>query len=377
MMKSIFLTSLITLVAVVDSSSGAENVSAIEEANPLSPAFSQPAVLTAMERVADWQIAHPARHEPTHWAQAAFYTGVMALDKISPSPRFREAMVRMGETNQWQLGPRPYDADDHCVGQTYAELWVRFHDPKMIGPMQRHFDEILAQPAPFISLDFTRPKARDHWSWCDSLFMGPPTWIRLSAASGDPRYRNFAVTNWWRTSDYLYDTNEHLCFRDSTYFAKREANGAKVFWGRGNGWVMGGLVRMMQFLPKDDPARVRFEQQFKDMAAKILTCQQSDGLWRASLLDPGSFPLKETSGSGFYTYALAWGINEGLLERPKYEPAVRNAWTALIGCVTPEGRLTHVQPIGADPKHFDENATEAYGPGAVLLAGSEVWRLAH
>jgi rhamnogalacturonyl hydrolase YesR len=112
------------------------------------------------------------------------------------------------------------------------------------------------------------------------------------------------------------------------------------------------------------------------MAEKVLSCQQPDGLWRASLLDAESYPLKETSGSGFFTYALAWGINEGLLNRVRFEPAVRKAWEQLVACVTPEGRLTHVQPIGADPKHFAEDATEAYGSGAFLLAGSEIWRLA-
>jgi len=332
-------------------------------------------VLEIMERVADWQLANPSKHPLTHWPQAALYTGFMALDKTSTSPRFREAMVRMGETNQWKLGGRVYDADDHCVGQTYVELWNRFHDDKMLAPMRTRFDEILAKPAPVPTLDFTKPRARDRWSWCDSLFMGPPAWIRLWAATSDKRHLDFAVTNWWITSDYLYDTKEQLYFRDSTYFEKREANGAKIFWSRGNGWVMGGLVRMLQYLPKDHPDRTRFEQQFKDMAAKILTCQQTDGLWRASLLDPASYPLKEASGSGFFTYAFAWGINEGLLERKTFEPAVSKAWNALIGCVTPEGKLTHVQPIGADPKKFAEDTTEAYGVGAFLLAGSEVWRL--
>ena len=164
---------------------------------------------------------------------------------------------------------------------------------------------------------------------------------------------NFAVTNWWRTTDFLYDTNEHLFFRDSTYFSKKEANGEKVFWGRGNGWVMAGLMRMLQYLPMNHPDRPRFEQLFKDMADKILTCQQPDGLWRASLLDPASYPLKETSGSGFFTYALAWGVNQGLLDRAKFEPAVRKAWTALVGCVDADGKLTNVQPVGADPKNFD------------------------
>ncbi len=343
---------------------------------PLSAAVERAAILTAMERVGVWQIANPGKHPTTDWTQGALYAGIMSLDKISTSPRFREAMIRIGETNEWKLGPRKYHADDHAVGQTYVELWQRTHDDKMIAVTRAGFDFILANPREFPTLEFKQKGVGDLWSWCDSLFMAPPAWVRLAAATGDKRYYNFAITNWWRTSDYLYDTNEHLFFRDSTYFTKREANGAKVFWSRGNGWVMGGLVRTMQFIPKDSPDRARFETQFKEMAEKVLSVQQADGLWRASLLDAENFPWQETSGSGFYTYALAWGVNEGLLDRAKFEPAVRKAWTALVDCVTPEGRLTHVQPIGADPRHFDENATEVYGVGAFLLAGSEVWRLA-
>jgi hypothetical protein len=206
--------------------------------------------------------------------------------------------------------------------------------------------------------------------------MGPPAWVRLFAATGDDKYLNFAIANWWRSEDFLYDQEEHLFFRDSTYFKKTEANGKKVFWGRGNGWVMGGLVRVLQYLPMNHPDRPRFEQLFKDMSAKVRTCQQADGLWRASLLDPDSYPLKETSGSGFFTYALAWGVNQGLLDRPTFEPAVRKAWSALVACVDADGKLTHVQPIGADPKKFAESSTEVYGVGAFLLAGSEVYRLA-
>ena len=110
------------------------------------------------------------------------------------------------------------------------------------------------------SLAFVNPRpATENWSWCDALFMGPPTWMRLYAATDDERYLNFAVTNWWRTADYLYDKEEHLFFRDSTYFQRKEANGKKVFWSRGNGWVMGGLVRVLQYLPMNHPDRARFE----------------------------------------------------------------------------------------------------------------------
>src|ERR1035437_9087154 len=345
---------------------------------PLSSQITPPAVLKAMQRVADWPLANPSTNAATGWIQAAGDAGMMALAGISGDAKYRDAMRARGETNDWKLGGRFYDADDHCVGQTYVELYLLYREPKMIAPLREKFDAILAKPTEVQSLEFTKPqtKARENWSWCDSLFMGPPTWVRLYAATDDPRYLDFAVTNWWRTTDYLYDQDEHLFFRDSTFFKKTEANDKKVFWGRGNGWVMGGLVRVLQYLPVNHPDRPRFEQLFAEMSEKILTCQQPDGLWRASLLDPESYPLKETSGSGFFTYAFAWGVNQGMLDRAKFEPSVRKAWAALIGCVEADGKLTHVQPVGSDPKKFADDSTEPYGTGAFLLAGSEVYRLA-
>ena len=154
---------------------------------------------------------------------------MMALAGISPSPRFLDAMLAMGEANAWQLGPRPYHADDHCVGQTYAELYFLRHDSRMIAPLRERFDWILAHPKDAnLVFDLARnPDAGDRWSWCDSLFMAPPAWVRLYAATGEKAYLDFAVEKWWQTSDYLYDKEEHLYFRDSTYFERREANGKR------------------------------------------------------------------------------------------------------------------------------------------------------
>ena len=344
------------------------------DAPPMTPA----SVLASMEHVADWQLANPSPHSRTEWTSGAGDAGFMALAGISGNPKYREAMLAAGETNQWQPGPAMYDADDQCIGQTYAELYLLCREPRMIQPLRGRFDAILAKPTEVTNLAFVNPqaRARENWSWCDALFMAPPAWMRLYAATDDERYMNFAVTNWWRTADYLYDKQEHLFYRDSTCFQKTEANGKRVFWSRGNGWVMAGLARVLQYLPMNHPGRARFERMFEEMAAKILACQQPDGLWRASLLDPAAYPQKETSGSGFYTYALAWGVNQGLLDRAAFQPAIEKAWNALNGCVEADGKLTRVQPVGADPKTFPETSTDIFGVGAYLLAGSEVYRMA-
>jgi rhamnogalacturonyl hydrolase YesR len=342
----------------------------------LSRDITPQAVLAAMQRVADWQLANPITLRPTGWICSVGDVGMMALAGISGDPKYRDAMLAKGETNGWalpQYNGRKYHADDQCYGQVCAELYFLYRDNRMIAPMREHFDWILANPAPPQNRD---PQlGDDQWNWCDALFMAPPTWTRLYTATGDTRYLNFAVTNWWRTTDYLYSTNDHLFFRDSTFFNKSETNGSKVFWSRGNGWDFAAIVRMLQYLPMNSSERPRFERLFKDMAEKILSLQQTDGMWRASLLDPDDFPMPEASGSAMFTYGLAWGVNQGLLDRATYEPAIRKAWSALVGCVDADGKLTHVQPAGDRPVEFAADSTAPYGGGVFLLAGSEVYRM--
>jgi len=349
------------------------------------PVFQAPAqtnalqpvpVLEVMQQVADWQLAHPETNRPTGWICSVGDIGMLALAGISGDSKYRDAMLAKGEANDWQLPEyrgRKYHADDQCVGQVWTELYFRYRENDMIGPMQKKMDFILANPSPNQSLEWP---ASDTWSWCDALFMAPPAWVRLYAATDDERYLDYAVTNFWRTADFLYDKDAHLFYRDSSAFDKQEKNGQKIFWDRGNGWVLAGIVRTLQYLPANNPDRPRFEQLFKDMAAKVLATQQPDGLWRSSLLDPRDFPTPEASGSALFTYGLAWGINQGLLDPATYGPAVTQAWAALVNCVNTNGEVTHVQPAGTAPAQFPADSTAPYGSGAFLLAGSEVYRLA-
>jgi rhamnogalacturonyl hydrolase YesR len=373
--------SLIPLAGLIASLflTGAGSLSSAHAAAPAvgataAMATAPAAVLAVMERVADWQLAHPTGYPADDWTEGVGDAGFMALAGISGNAKYRDAMVAMGTRNQWKLGPSLYHADDQAVGQTYAELYQMVREPAMIAPMRAQFDGIVAQPRDG-SFDWSTPGVQTRWSWCDSLFMAPPAWARLAHVTGDPRYLEFAIARWWKTSDYLYDKSEHLYYRDSRYFDQREANGKKVFWGRGNGWVMGGLVRMLQYVPDNHPARARFVQQYREMAERVLGLQQADGLWRSSLLDPASYPNQETSGTGLYTYALAWGVNQGLLPKERFAPAVRRAWQALRANVQADGKLVHVQPIGQDPKHFDPQSTEIFAVGAFLMAGAEMVRM--
>jgi unsaturated rhamnogalacturonyl hydrolase len=342
----------------------------------LSDAIEPQAVLQAMTRVAHWQLAHPSQDHSYDWQVAPFWAGLFAMARLSgDSTRYLSAIRENGEANQWQPGPRPFHADDYAITQSYFLLYTVEHDRRMIAPTLARFDVMLR--APFDeSLDFSDAKTAREWVWCDALFMAPPALALATRVTGERAYTDLMNRLWWKTTDYLYDKEEHLYYRDGRFFDRREPNGEKVFWSRGNAWVLAGLARVLQYLPDDYPARPRYRALFREMATRVAGLQGQDGYWRASLLDPNSRPAPETSGTGFFTYALAWGVNEGLLDRATFEPVVQKGWQALVRAVQPNGMLGYVQRVGDRPGNTGPDDTEPYGVGAFLLAGSEVYRWA-
>jgi rhamnogalacturonyl hydrolase YesR len=206
--------------------------------------------------------------------------------------------------------------------------------------------------------------------------MAPPVYADMAKATGDKKYLEFMDHEWSVTTDLLYDKDKHLYSRDATYLDKHEKNGEKLFWSRGNGWVMGGIVRVLKQLPKDSPLRPKYVALLREMAAETLAIQSGDGLWRPGLLEADSYPLPEISGSAFITYALAYGVNEKILDRKTYWPAVHKAWAGMLTHVYADGRLGCIQPVGAAPGAYTETSSYNYGVGAYLLAGAEIYRTA-
>jgi unsaturated rhamnogalacturonyl hydrolase len=318
-------------------------------------------VTAVMARVARFELAALAASAQNDWTRSVFYIGVMEAHLATKEVFYLEACRRWAEAAGWKLYPanRPRFADDQACCQVYVDLYLLAAAPHMLEDARRAFDAMADDPRP----------GRVDWWWCDALFMAPPVLVRLALATGEARYLELLDRLYWDTRAALFSEQDGLFYRDARFV------GGRVFWSRGNAWVMAGLARVLPHLPAAHARRGDYVELLRTMAAAVVPLQGEDGFWRADLLAPQAFPNPESSGTALFTAALAWGVAAGVLDGERYTPVIRRAWEALAGAVSAEGRLGWVQPAGHQPGPAGPDDHPPFGPGALLLAGSALLRL--
>jgi len=336
-----------------------------------SPKLTAPEILKVSNAVADWQLDNPSKHPDTDWTSGTLYTGIITHAHTTGDARYADYLRAMSKKNNYQLGPRAGFGDDHIVGR--AHIWQYMQDelPQQLAPTEAILKNFISRPHDESLLWVNQIHLRE-WAWCDSLYMAPPTLAMLYSATGEEKYLEKMDELWWKTTDYLYDKESHLFWRDSNYFDLKEKNGEKVFWSRGNGWVIAGLCQILQHMPEDYPTRPKYVKLFKEMAVKLKTIQCEDGSWHAALLDSKTYKSPESSGTAFFTYAFTWGVNQGLLDEKEFMPSVNKAWNRLVKNVHVDGKLGFVQAIGKDPQSVTMEETDVYGVGGFLMAAHEL-----
>ncbi len=368
-----------------------------------SDALTEDAVKSAVEDAILWQLDNMPEcgrfwFNPRYvgWADGVFLSAAALWDG---SPEIRRRLAEIAEKTSYEPAPKSFDpANDIAVSMLYASLYEDNPRPRflkerisdyqaaldtlrggwyMLTPTMERLDFQMKYWPVEGGLDFLLTSSHECWSWCDALYMAAPVYAKYAMLTGNSEYREFMNRELWRTTGYLYSPSDSLFFRDSRFFDAREPNGAKVFWGRGNGWALAGLARVMDLLPAGYPDRPKYEELFRSMATRLQRLQGPDGYWRTSLLDPEDFPSPESSATGFLTFGLWWGINNGLLDEDAFLPSAQKGWSALIAALQPGGKLGWVQPIGDTPDHISADKNEVYGTAAFTLAGLQVLKYIH
>ncbi len=339
--------------------------------------------LEKIEKVQTYWQSHNRAECRGFWDNAAYFTGNQAAYELTGNQAYLDYALRFAEHNHWsgaaerdkakweykQYGEGPRHvlfADWQICFQVYADLYKLEHRPDRIARAL----EVMCHQSTMKECDF--------WWWSDALYMGMPVFTKLYTITGDQKLldKQFECFEW--TDNLLFDKEAQLYYRDAKYIwpkVKTACNRGKSFWARGDGWVLAGLAKVLQDLPRDSKYRAFYVKRFQQLAEGVARCQQDGGYWSRSMLCEDDAPGYETSGTAFFTYGMLWGVNNGLLPAAKYKPVIDKAWKYLSEtALQPDGSVGYVQPIGEKPdptRTVDAHSQAPFGTGAWLLAACE------
>ena len=333
----------------------------------ISDEFISDSIISIMHRVNNYQLSRAWRNNDRNWKRATFYTGVMAFYKATGDSNLLNQAIKWSSKHTWRVGAEwIYPANRLTCTQTYLEIYFIKGKKFMIKRTKEYMDSQLSK---------TEPAYDQGWDYIDALFVGAPAYVMMSKATGEKKYSDYMNRIFWEVADYLFDEDEKLFYRDNKARKERSKNGKKVLWSRGNGWVIASLPCILTYLSREDSNYSKYEDLLKIMAHTLAERQGQDGLWRTNLADADEYPMPESSGTAFFTYAMAWGINNGILDPDKYLSIVKKAWKGLYNIVDEDGKVCWGQQVSRDPGKVDKDDSEEYVAGAFLLAGSEVLKL--
>lgn len=350
-------------------------------------------VKSVMDKVNKYQLENPWKEFDNNWIRGTYYSGVMACYQATGDTKYLDQCNALGEQLGWKLPTtdpqaKPSGVNLLTLGQTWLESYMIKKNKAKIAPIIAHLEN------PAIKNPISNPVEWYFESgrrYVDGLFTGPPALAMLHSITKEDKYLQWMETCFWDVYGKLYDRQENLFYRDLRFFPdcieQRQndpswtgneqvtAQGKKVIWSRGNGWAFAGIARILKYLPKDHGSYERYKVVFRNMAQSLKARQSEEGFWYMNLADPEQFPQKETSGTSFFIYGLAYGINNGLLDANEYLPVVERAWQSVYNAVNAEGKVEWGQRVGDRPVMIQQEDSHEFVSGTFLLAASEVYKI--
>lgn len=333
-------------------------------------------VIKLTEKVANWwEVNHKeANNKPytealtakdlieLHRSNSLLYTGLLQLSEVSHYPKYINWLLNIGEKNNWEIHEQKEGKDEYSISQFYLSIYEfpNIGGSKKLMPTKKKVNAILNN----------QEDTAHHWNSSEALFQNPSVLAKLFKIERDTTYLKHLDSQYKKVYTVLWDKEAQLFYRDSSYLDKKEKNGNKLFSSSSNGGVFAGLAFLISDLPKDWEKRSFYEGVFKQMAQTLKNTQRSDGTWSAGLLgDEGAYKNLEISGTSFFVFGIAWGINNGLLDKTAYEPILLKAWNRIAKHVDKNGEFT----TSKKSNEFKPYAA-GFRIGGFLTAGSELYK---
>jgi hypothetical protein len=141
-------------------------------------------------------------------------------------------------------------------------------------------------------------------------------------------------------------------------------------WSRGHGWMLMGLVGIIEILPKDHPDYPLMVQYLQETAEGLSRYQDATGMWHCIVDDPET--RLEASGTAMIlnSYCKAW--QAGVCQTPQVKEMLTKAWYGLKAHTVGGRTFSFLWGQGAtnDKKAYSVNPSSGT-PYLAPLAGPE------
>lgn len=221
--------------------------------------------------------------------------------------------------------------------------------------------------------------------WVDSIMMYGVFTSLYAKEQGEEWLMEFAKIQPELFEKYLKKPDENL-FVHSYWVRLKKQYPQKLYWGRGNGWVVGALPMLIDNL-ENGQERNKAIRILQEISEALLPYQRSDGYFETLLNKPGA-TNKESSATALIASGWLHGVRSGYLDSNYLEPGLK-AFNAVVADLDYRDGLISLGHISGPtiPLHIfpalgyklqykmQKSRDWSYGLAALFFAGIEYKKL--
>lgn len=194
------------------------------------------------------------------------------------------------------------------------------HSEKIIDDLPNHFGN---------SKD---AKSYPQSIWVDSLMMFSVFTAIYGKNNHDKEILDYAKKQPPAFAKYLMDKDDNLWYH--SYWVKQKTHypRRKLYWGRGNGWIVTSLPIILEYAGSDNPFRTETVEILKNTSEALLKYQREDGAYETVFNKVGK-TYRELSATALIAGGWFSGIRQGILEKEKYLAPAIKAYDACINSI--------------------------------------------
>jgi len=206
------------------------------------------------------------------------------------------------------------------------------HAPKVIENMPNHLGHSLEGKF--------YPKS----IWVDSIMMYGVFTSLYAQENKHHELMQFAKTQPAFFAKYLQDQNDNLFYHCYWTRGKHTYPKKKIFWGRGNGWVIAGLPMLLDSIEEGEERNLALKI-LQDTSEALKSYQLADGFFETVLNKPGK-TYKESSATALIAGGWLHAVLKGYIDE-SYRPLALKSLRAVVDALEQKDDLLSMPLISA------------------------------